>query len=185
MGRGLALRALAELDGHPDNAAACATAASSCATTPPTANRRHRARRGRLARPARRRPRAASCRPRPRARRCRRRYERADVVRAVSAASLLVGGLIGGHAELVEDALHCDVLHEPHRAALVPELAEVREAATHTRALGATLSGAGPSVLVWCEPDTVEQAVGALSIDFPEHELLALRCASSGARLED
>lgn len=111
-------------------------------------------------------------------------YPRADAVRAMAATSLLVGGLLGGHPELVEDALERDVLHEPYRAGLVPELAEVREAASHTRALGSTLSGAGPTVLVWCEPDDVDQACGALAIDFPDLELLPLRCADVGARVD-
>jgi len=110
-------------------------------------------------------------------------YDRRDVVRAISASSLLVGGLMGGHPELLQDALHCDVLHEPQRAPLVPELAEVREAIGATRALGATLSGAGPTVLVWCEPDSVDQAVGSLSIDFPDALVQALTCSADGALL--
>lgn len=110
-------------------------------------------------------------------------YPRADVVRAIAAASLLVGGLLGGHPELVEDALEADVLHEPFRAALVPELAEVREALAATRALGATLSGAGPTVLAWCEPADVDQALGSLSIDFPDADVRALRCEPAGARV--
>jgi homoserine kinase len=111
-------------------------------------------------------------------------YDRRTVVRAVGAAGLLVGGLLGGHPELVEDAIEQDVLHEPQRAELVPELAEVREATAHTRALGATLSGAGPTVLAWCEPGDVEQVMGALAIDFPELELLPLACAHEGARVD-
>lgn len=111
-------------------------------------------------------------------------YPRGDVARAMAATSLLVGGLLGGHPELVEEALEGDVLHEPHRAALVPELVEVREAAGHTRALGATLSGAGPTVIVWCEPGDVDQVVGSLGIDFPELELLPLACAEAGARVD-
>lgn len=111
-------------------------------------------------------------------------YPRADVVRSIGSSSLLVGGLLGGHPELVEEALETDVLHEPYRAALVPELAEVREAASHTRALGATLSGAGPTVLVWCEPTDAAQAIGALQIDFPELEVLRLACAVDGARID-
>ncbi|MCB0877983.1 MAG: homoserine kinase [Thermoleophilia bacterium] len=111
-------------------------------------------------------------------------YDRHDVVRALGGVSLLVGGLVGGHPELVEDALESDVLHEPQRATLVPELAEVREAVDHTNALGATLSGAGPTVLVWCEPDAAVQAVGALQIDFPEAEVLELACTHDGARVE-
>jgi homoserine kinase len=42
-------------------------------------------------------------------------------------------------------------LHEPYRAPLAPLLSAVRERVAGDHAvLGATLSGAGPSVLVWC-----------------------------------
>ncbi|MCW2922790.1 MAG: serine kinase [Thermoleophilia bacterium] len=175
--------ALAELDGHPDNAAACAHggivlchdtgddldvvalgAADWIAPLAVVPDRELSTEESRAALPD--------------------SYGRADVVRAIGAAALLVGGLVGGHPELVEEALERDVVHEPHRAALVPELAEVREAASHTRALGATLSGAGPTVLVWCEPDDLDQALGALAIDFPDAELLPLRCAPEGARVD-
>lgn len=108
-------------------------------------------------------------------------YDRSTVVRALGAASLLVGGLLGGHPELVEDALEQDVLHEPQRSVLVPELVQVREAASHTPALGSTLSGAGPSVLVWSEPRDVDQIVGSLQIDFPEHEIVSIPCTPTGA----
>jgi homoserine kinase len=176
--------ALAELDGHPDNAAACAHggvvlcnqagdegvdviplgAVDWIAPVAVVPDRELSTAESRAALPQ--------------------SYDRADVVRAISAAGLLVGGLLGGHPELVEDVLHADVVHEPHRAALVPELAEVRHAIESTNALGATLSGAGPTVLVWLEPRDVDQALGSLAIDFPDLELLQLTCAVDGARVD-
>jgi homoserine kinase len=175
--------ALAELDGHPDNAAACAHggvvlcnqtsdgidvvplgAVDWIAPVAVVPDRELSTAESRAALPA--------------------SYERADVVRAISSAGLLVGGLLGGHPELVEDVLHSDVVHEPHRASLVPELGEVRHAIESTNALGATLSGAGPTVLVWLEPRDVDQALGSLAIDFPDLELLQLSCAVDGARVE-
>ena len=108
-------------------------------------------------------------------------YTTHDVVRTIGSAGLLVGALLGGHPELLEDVLDADVIHEPYRADLVPELAEVRAALAAVPALGATLSGAGPSVLVWCEPDGVDQTVGSLAIDFPDATILSLACASEGA----
>jgi homoserine kinase len=175
--------ALAELDGHPDNAVACAHggvvlcnqtsdgidvvplgAVDWIAPVAVVPDRELSTAESRAALPA--------------------SYERADVVRAISSAGLLVGGLLGGHPELVEDVLHSDVVHEPHRASLVPELGEVRHAIESTNALGATLSGAGPTVLVGLEPRDVDQALGSLAIDFPDLELLQLSCAVDGARVE-
>lgn len=107
-------------------------------------------------------------------------YERADVVRAIGSSALLAAGLVGGHLELLEDALQTDVIHEPHRAALVPELAETREALADSRALGTTLSGAGPTVLVWCDAAGVDQVEGTLAIEFPERTLHHLAVAADG-----
>jgi homoserine kinase len=42
-----------------------------------------------------------------------------------------------------------DRLHQPRRAGLYPRSMEVVRAAREWGALGATVSGAGPSVLVW------------------------------------
>ena len=74
-----------------------------------------------------------------------------DAVHTAARAALLVAALETGRTDLVPDALD-DRLHEPYRAALVPLLQEVRQRIADLPALGATLSGAGPTVLVWCEP---------------------------------
>jgi homoserine kinase len=75
----------------------------------------------------------------------------ADAAHTAGRAALLVAALEGGRADAIADALD-DRLHEPYRAPLVPLLADVRGRIGGIPAYGATLSGAGPSVLVWCEP---------------------------------
>jgi len=75
----------------------------------------------------------------------------ADAAHTAGRAALLVAALEAGRADAIADALD-DRLHEPFRAPLVPLLAEVRARIRGLAAYGATLSGAGPSVLVWCEP---------------------------------
>jgi homoserine kinase len=74
----------------------------------------------------------------------------ADAVHTAARAALLVAALEHGRLDALADALD-DRLHEPYRAPLVPLLAAVRERLAGLPAFGATLSGAGPSVLVWCE----------------------------------
>ncbi len=89
---------------------------------------------------------------------------RADAVHTASRAALLVAALGTGDPSLLRDALD-DRLHEPYRAPLVPLLGEVRERLGSLPAFGATLSGAGPAVLVWCEPGgelTVARALDGL-----------------------
>jgi homoserine kinase len=72
----------------------------------------------------------------------------ADAVFNVAHAAMLVLGLARGEWDLVSRGLQ-DRLHQPHRAPLYPRSLEVAERAGELGALGATISGAGPTVLVW------------------------------------
>ena len=72
----------------------------------------------------------------------------ADAVFNVGQASVLTLGLATGDWETVAAGLH-DRLHQPYRAHLYPRSAELVERAPALGALGATISGAGPAVLVW------------------------------------
>ncbi len=85
----------------------------------------------------------------------------ADAVHTAARAALLVAALEHGRPDALADALD-DRLHEPYRAPLVPLLAAVRERLAGLPAFGATLSGAGPSVLVWCEPGAAAAVAAAL-----------------------
>jgi homoserine kinase len=71
-----------------------------------------------------------------------------DAVFNVAAASKLILGLATSDWELIAAGLG-DRLHQPHRAHLYPRSAELLETARGLGALGATISGAGPTVLVW------------------------------------
>jgi homoserine kinase len=72
----------------------------------------------------------------------------ADAVYNVAHTAALVLGLCGGDWDLIATGLH-DRLHQPHRAHLYPRSADLVERAVSLGALGATISGAGPTVLVW------------------------------------
>ncbi|NOT87055.1 MAG: homoserine kinase [Lysobacter sp.] len=62
--------------------------------------------------------------------------------------ALFLTGLQRGDIALIREGLH-DVLVEPRRAPLIPGFAEVKRAALANDALGASISGAGPSVFAW------------------------------------
>jgi homoserine kinase len=72
----------------------------------------------------------------------------ADAVANVSAASELVLGIQRSDLTLIGRGL-ADRLHQPYRAALYPRSMEIVAEAPRMGAIGATISGAGPSVLVW------------------------------------
>jgi homoserine kinase len=71
-----------------------------------------------------------------------------DAVFNIGQASMLTLGLATGDWETVAAGLH-DRLHQPYRASLYPQSTELVERASALGALGATISGAGPTVLVW------------------------------------
>ena len=74
----------------------------------------------------------------------------ADASFNLAAIARLSLGLAGGNWELIAAGLR-DRLHQPYRAHLYPRSAELVELAPELGALGATISGAGPTVLVWCQ----------------------------------
>jgi homoserine kinase len=85
----------------------------------------------------------------------------ADAVFNVAHGALLTLGLAKGDWDLVARGLH-DRLHEPHRASLFPRSYELALRARELGALGATISGAGPTVLVWCFYEQTGAVVEAL-----------------------
>jgi homoserine kinase len=84
-----------------------------------------------------------------------------DAAFNVGAATLLALGLAGGDWELIGAGLR-DRLHQPYRARLFPRSAALLERAPELGALGATISGAGPTVLVWCQYEQTGAILSAL-----------------------
>jgi homoserine kinase len=103
----------------------------------------------------------------------------ADASFTASRATLLGVALASGSEELFAEAL-ADRLHEPYRDAGAPLLAEVR-ADLPPGALGATISGSGPSVVVWAREQDADTCARALSDRYPDVEVLALAVSPQGA----
>ena len=72
-----------------------------------------------------------------------------EAVYNVAHAALLTLGLSRGDWDLLARGLH-DSLHQSRRAPLFPRSYDLALRASELGALGATISGAGPTVLVWC-----------------------------------
>lgn len=85
-----------------------------------------------------------------------------DAVFNIAHASMLMLGLAGADWELISVGLQ-DRLHQAQRSHLYPRSAELLEHAQALGALGATISGAGPTVLVWCTYDQTGPLVEALA----------------------
>jgi homoserine kinase len=84
-----------------------------------------------------------------------------DAVFNVSHAALLMLGLARADWDLVAAGLD-DRLHQPRREHLYPRSMDLVRRARDVGALGATISGAGPTVLVWSVYDTTAGVVERL-----------------------
>jgi homoserine kinase len=77
-------------------------------------------------------------------------YALGEFVAQSANLGLVLAGCYRGDATMVREGLS-DVLVEPRRAPLIPGFAQVKQAALDHGALGAGISGAGPSVFGWFE----------------------------------
>lgn len=100
-------------------------------------------------------------------------YPLDDIVRQQQHLALLLTGLERGEPELIAAGLH-DILVEPRRAALVPGFPQVQRAALAGGALGASFSGAGPSVFAWFTDElSARRGARAMTEAFAKHSGLA------------
>jgi homoserine kinase len=103
------------------------------------------------------------------------RVDHADAAATAGHAALLGAAVAAGDAALFAASLH-DRLHEPYRPSAV--LDAVR-ADPPPGGRGATLSGSGPTVIVWS--DDAGASLQALAARFPEHHVVQLAVAGRGA----
>jgi homoserine kinase len=102
-----------------------------------------------------------------------------DAAFTVARAAMLGAAVASGSADLFAAAAD-DRLHEPYRAAHAPVLAAVRERLPDG-ALAATLSGSGPTVIVWARREAAAACVAELTERFPETDVLHLSISPTGA----
>lgn len=108
----------------------------------------------------------------------------ADAVHNVASASLLVLGLAGGDFSLIGRGLH-DRIHQARRAHLYPDSLELVERAEELGAVGATISGAGPTVLFWCHWEQTGPLVERLRAAAAGTVVRRVNFASGGADVRE
>lgn len=86
-------------------------------------------------------------------------FDLATVVSQSSNLALVLTGCHQSNFELIRSGL-ADVMVEPRRAALIPGFAGVKQAALDHGALGASISGAGPTVFGWFVGEPNAKAAG-------------------------
>lgn len=115
-----------------------------------------------------------------------------DLATVVAQSSNLARVLAGCHQsslELIRSGL-ADVMVEPRRAALIPGFAEVKRAALEHGALGASISGAGPTVFGWFVDEAGARTAGQAMVQAfagagLRAEAFVSPVAAAGARIVD
>jgi homoserine kinase len=113
-------------------------------------------------------------------------YSRADAVANIQNSMFLLAAFIQGRPDLLPAALE-DRIHQPYRARFCPLLPFLQELAGTPGILGAALSGAGPSVIVFLDPHSpTRQARKSVAAHLAGHglraELLLTSITPRGAR---
>jgi homoserine kinase len=113
-------------------------------------------------------------------------YSRADTVANIQNSMLLLAAFTQGRHELLCTALE-DRIHQPYRSSLCPLLSCLQELVCAQGILGAALSGAGPSVIVFLDPEvsagkTRKFVAAHLAGSGLRGELLLTSIASRGGR---
>jgi homoserine kinase len=89
-----------------------------------------------------------------------RQYSRHDVVANIQNSMLLLAALFQGDRKMLASALE-DRIHQPYRTQLCSLLPALKDFPEGKGVLGAVLSGAGPSVLMFLDADTRPEATQA------------------------
>ena len=103
-----------------------------------------------------------------------------DAVHNASHAALLVLGLARGDLDLVARGLS-DRIHQTRRASLYPRSMELLSQARALGAIGASISGAGPTVLFWCDWQQTGALFERLRSEARECQVRRARFAPGGA----
>jgi homoserine kinase len=107
-----------------------------------------------------------------------------DAVHNVGHAALLVLGLARDDFSLIGRGLR-DLVHQPRRRSLYPASMELVDRAEELGAVGATISGAGPTVLFWCHWQQTGTLVERLKKEAPDVEVRRVTFAPGGVDVRD
>jgi homoserine kinase len=103
-----------------------------------------------------------------------------DAVANIASASLLVLGLAKDDFSLIGEGLE-DRLHQDRRAHLYPRSMELVARAAGLGAVGATISGAGPTVLFWCHWQQTGGVLDAVKAAAPDCDVRRVQFTPGGA----
>lgn len=111
-------------------------------------------------------------------------FERSYAVTASANANMLAASLMAKDFIRAGYYMEQDYFHEPFRAKLIPNYAEIKKQAKLNGAYGTALSGAGPTMISLIPSDNAEAFVAEMTAQFPAHKIILTHADEHGVRVE-
>lgn len=106
-----------------------------------------------------------------------------EAVRAGAISNVMVAAFLSRNYKLAGKMMKKDLFHQPYRTKLVPHLKELEVLAENRGAFGVALSGAGPTVMCFCEQGTGKALVEKLTRHYPEMICQPLQIDQNGSQV--
>lgn len=105
-----------------------------------------------------------------------------NAVKASAISNVLIGALLSGNFSLAGKMMRKDMYHQPYRKKFVPHLSTVEDQ-IFEEAFGVALSGAGPTVMCFCEKGKGKKLMEKLKAFNQEMEHLLLHVDQEGSQV--
>ncbi|MFS0645309.1 homoserine kinase [Siminovitchia sp. 179-K 8D1 HS] len=110
-------------------------------------------------------------------------FSRSCAASASSIGNMMVAGLLSGDYELAGRMMEADLFHEPYRASLIPNYAEIRREAKQLGAYGTVISGAGPTMISFAPKGVGQTIVNHLQTMLPDYSVQLVKLDVQGLRV--
>lgn len=105
-------------------------------------------------------------------------------VKANSISNVMIAALLTGDYKLAGNMMEKDLFHEPYRAELILNYAEIKQTAKEHGAYGTVISGAGPSLISFVPKGEGTSIAKLQQAKFKEHQVHVLEMEQTGVRVE-
>jgi len=111
------------------------------------------------------------------------KLDRGYAVTASANANMLAASLMAKDFERAGHYMELDKFHEPYRATLIPNFADIKQTAKAYGAYGTALSGAGPTMISLVPTTGAEDFAQKMQQAFPKHRVILTKADEYGIRV--
>lgn len=111
------------------------------------------------------------------------KLDRGYAVTASANANMLAASLMAKDFERAGHYMELDKFHEPYRATLIPNFADIKQTAKEYGAYGTALSGAGPTMISLVPSAGAEDFAQKMQQVFPKHRVILTKADEHGVRV--